>query len=119
MEKSVFVGFLGDYPLVKVLDFLIEFREFDYNKKDIARNSDVAWNTLEIFWPRLEKNGIVIKTRKVGKSQMYKLNMKNPAVQQLLKLDEILTSRAIRGKGTERKSVERQRVERKIAVKIR
>ena len=35
----------------------------------------------------LEKNNIVIKTRRVGKSDLYKLNVKNPAVKQLLKLD--------------------------------
>jgi len=35
----------------------------------------------------LERNKIVIKTRRVGKSNLYKLNTKNPAVQQLIKLD--------------------------------
>ena len=29
----------------------------------------------------------MIKTRRVGKSDLYKLNTKNPAVQQLIKLD--------------------------------
>ena len=54
---------------------------------EIAKNSGVSYSTLQTFWDRLERNHIVIKTRRVGKSDLYKLNTKNPAVRQLLKLD--------------------------------
>ncbi|MBS3141276.1 hypothetical protein J4405_03975 [Candidatus Woesearchaeota archaeon] len=43
--------------------------------------------------PRLEKNNIVIKTRRVGKSDLYKLNTKNTAIKQLVKLDWNLVNR--------------------------
>lgn len=89
-EKSIFVEFFGDYPVVRVIDFLITFRHFDYNRKDIAKNSGVSWNTLNKAWNGLEKKRIVIKTRKVGKSQMFKLNIENPIVQNLLALDKKL-----------------------------
>ncbi len=88
MEKSLFVKVLGDYPLIRALDFLITFRAFDYSLTDIAKNSDVGWSTIHEFWPQLVALGIVKKTRKVGNAQMYKLNLENSTVQKLIELDE-------------------------------
>ena len=65
---------------------------FDYPLTEIAKNSEVSYSTLQTFWEKLERNNIVVKTRRVGKSDLYKLNTKNPAVQQLIKLDWNLTS---------------------------
>ena len=86
-SETVFVEIFGGNPITKVLDFLITFQLFDYPLTEIAKNSGVSYSTLQTFWDRLERNHIVIKTRRVGKSNLYKLNTKNPAVRQLLKLD--------------------------------
>ena len=66
---------------------IITFQLFDYPLTEIAKNSGVGYSTLQTFWDNLERNRIVIKTRRVGKSDLYKLNTSNPAVKQLLKLD--------------------------------
>jgi len=86
-NKSVFIEIFGENPIIKVLDFLITFQAFDYPLTEIAKNSGVSYSTLQTFWYKLEENNIVIKTRRVGKSDLYKLNTKNPAIQQLIKLD--------------------------------
>ena len=86
-NETIFIEVFGNNPVVKVLDFLINFQLFDYPLTEIARNSNVSYSTLQTFWNNLEKNNIVIKTRRVGKSDLYKLNTKNPAVKQLIKLD--------------------------------
>ena len=86
-NDSVFIEIFGNNPIIKVLDFLITFQLFDYPLTEIAKNSGVGYSALQTFWDNLEKNNIVIKTRRVGKSDLYKLNVKNPAVKQLLKLD--------------------------------
>ena len=86
-NESVFVEVFGSNPIIKVLDFLITFQLFDYPMTEIAKNSGVSYSTLQTLWPGLENNRIVIKTRRVGKSDLYKLNIKNPAVMQLIKLD--------------------------------
>ncbi len=96
MEKSLLIEFLGDTPIVRVLDFLLVFRKFDYNKQDIAINSNVSWNTLDKIWGMLIKNNIIIKTRKVGKSNMYELNMENPAVKKLIELHKTLMIKSIK-----------------------
>ena len=86
-NETVFVEVFGNNPVTKVLDYLITFQLFDYPLTEIARNSGVSYSTLQAFWGRLVNNKIVIKTRRVGKSDLYKLNTKNPAVVQLIKLD--------------------------------
>ncbi len=86
-NKTIFVEVFGNNPVMKVLDFLITFQLFDYPLTEIAKNSEVSYSTLQAFWDNLERNNIVVKTRRVGKSDMYKLNTNNPAVKQLIKLD--------------------------------
>lgn len=86
-NETIFTEVFGSNPIIKVLDFLITFQLFDYPLTEIAKNSGVSYSTLQIFWDKLVRNKIVIKTRRVGKSDLFKLNTKNPAVQQLIKLD--------------------------------
>ncbi len=87
MEPSLFVKFFGNAPIVKVLDFLIENRIFDYSKTEIARESEIGWSTLHGIWNELEKNGIVIKTRTIGRAEMYKLNTETSIVEKFIDLD--------------------------------
>jgi len=86
-HESVFVQVFGNSPIIKVLDFLMDFHFFDYPLTEIAKNSGVSYSTLQTFWDKLVRNKIVVKTRRVGKSDLYKLNLANPAVKQLIKLD--------------------------------
>ena len=86
MNKPIFLEVIGDYPINRVLDFLITFKNYDYSMTDIAKSSNVGWTTLNSFWKDLEKYKIIIFTRLVGKAKMYKLNEKNPVVQQLIKM---------------------------------
>ena len=85
--ETVFIEVFGNNPVIKVLDFLITYQLFDYPLTEVAKNSEVSYSTLQTFWHKLEKNNIVIKTRRVGKSDLYKLNTNNPAIKQLIKLD--------------------------------
>lgn len=86
-NETLFLEVFGNNPVMKVLDFLITYQLFDYPLTEIAKNSEVSYSTLQTFWDKLEKNKIVIKTRRVGKSDLFKLNVNNPAVKQLIKLD--------------------------------
>ncbi len=90
-DESSFVLVLGNTPFIRVVDFLLENRPFDYSKTDIARNADVGWSTLHGMWKVLEKTKIVKQTRVIGKSQMYKLNEENPVVRKLIELDAKIT----------------------------
>lgn len=86
-NKSIFVEIFGTSPVMKVLDFLITFADFDYPLTEIAKNAGIGYSSLQSFWDKLVRNNIVIKTRRVGKSDLFKLNTENPAVKQLIELD--------------------------------
>ena len=89
-EESIFVTLLGNSPLIRIFNHLLIFREFDYSLTDIAKNSDVAWSTLNALWPRLEKIGIVTHTRNVGKAKMYKLDLRNEYAKKLVSFADSL-----------------------------
>lgn len=94
-NKSFFLMQFGDTPQLRVLDFLIGFHFFDYPMTEIAKGSNVSYNSLKVFFPGLISSGILVKTRKVGKSDYFKLNIDNIFIKNLIKLDWILTKRNI------------------------
>ena len=40
-EKSLFVEFMGDSPMMKVMDYLITERELDFSITDMAKNAGI------------------------------------------------------------------------------
>ena len=90
-SKSVFLEVMGNHPINKILDFLIVFKNFDYSKKDIARNSHVSYATLKYLWSNLEQREIIRLTRTIGKAKLYKLNFNNPIVKQLTKTHKVIS----------------------------
>ena len=94
-EKSSFRLVFGDSPIIKVMDFFLENREFDYSLTDIAKNSDIAWSTLHQFWNEIVKLGIVINTRRIGRADLYKLDMGSPLVKKLIDIDNDVSKRLI------------------------
>ena len=90
-EKSVFAEYFGDYPLIRVLDFLIEGRDMDYSMTEIAKNSGVGWTAFSDIWLQLTKKEIVLFTRKIGNAKLFRLNTKNPWVKELIRMDNVIT----------------------------
>jgi len=97
-NKSIFLECLGDTPKLRVLDFLIDNHFFDYPITEIARESNVSYNSLKLFLNKFVDSNILIKTRKVGKSDYYKLNIENPFIKNLIKLDWTLVKSNILAK---------------------
>ena len=83
-ERSVFLERDGYIPKNKVLDFLIVAQDFDYSLKEIAKHSNVSYPCIKQLKKELVKDKWIILTRKIGKAQMYKLNVKNPVVQKFI-----------------------------------
>ena len=87
---TIFREALGDSPVIRVLDFLIEGRGLDYSLSDIAENSNIGWTTLHRIWDRLLKLEIVMPTREIGRAKLFKLNEGNKAVKELIRLYDTL-----------------------------
>jgi len=82
----------GETPIIKMLDFLIDHRGYDYSKTEIAEHSGIGWTTINRHWRTLEDWNLVIPTRKIGRATLYKLNEENPIVSQLLEFDEVAST---------------------------
>ncbi len=90
---SVLLEYFGDTPKLRLLDFLIGNHFFDFNMTDMAKEANISYNSLKTFFDEFLKKGIVVKTRKVGKSEMFKLNMDNSMVKNLVKFAWLLTKK--------------------------
>jgi hypothetical protein len=90
MEGSPFVGFLGDYPRIRVLDYLLENSKIEHSKTELAKKAKISFNTLETFWEELISGRVLVHAKKVGTTQFYRLNAENEFVKHLMDLDERL-----------------------------
>ena len=96
MESSIFLDIVGKSTTMKVLQYLIEGRHFDYTLTDIAENAEVSWGTLHTIFPKLVKYEIVIKTREIGKAKLYKINSENPTAKKLIDLYDSIMLRQLK-----------------------
>jgi len=94
-DQTAFVEVFGSSPLIKVLDFLMTYMEFDYSLSDMAKESGVGWNTLHSFFFKLVEKGIVKETRRVGRAKLYKLNTDSPIAKKLIEINNLVTSKAV------------------------
>ena len=85
-----FTAVFGDAPSAKVLDFLAEHADFDYNISEIAAHSGVARPTVYKVVRSFLAKGLLVETRRVGNSQLYKLNQEDATVRQLLEVGPAL-----------------------------
>ena len=77
--------------IVKMLDFLLE-NTGDYSKTEISKFSRVSMPSVHEHWSILEEYSIVIPTRNLGASNMFKLNVDSPIVIQLKALDDVVSN---------------------------
>ena len=89
-EKSLFVEFMGDSPMMKVMDYLITERELDFSITDMAKNAGIGRATLYRLWDDLIKNKIIFHTRDVGKAKLFKLNIENAKIKKLIEIYDML-----------------------------
>jgi len=82
--KSIYLEIFGESPSVKVLDFFLTYEGFDYSKTEVAREVDISRITIEKIWKSLTQEGIIVKSRTIGKAELYRLNIGNLTVKLLL-----------------------------------
>lgn len=111
MDKSLFIGFMGDSPMVRVLDYLITERELDFSITDMAQNAGIGRATLYRIWKDLIKNEIITHTRDVGKAKLFKLNTSSLKIKKLIEVYDVLTLEELK------KQVECQKIKVQISNK--
>jgi len=84
--KTNFVQIMGDSPMNRVLDFLIENDRESWTMVEIRDNSKVGYSTLKIVLPRMLENNLVIINKTVGKSRLFIINKENPIIKKIYSL---------------------------------
>jgi len=97
-EKVLEVGPLASvFPCSqsRILDHMVTMRGFDYSISDMSRASGVGLKTALGIVHDLAAQGVIFKTRSVGKANMFKLNLESMQAKSISKLAfEIAKKRA-------------------------
>ena len=93
-EESIFLNSMGDSPQMRIMQYMIEGRNFDYTLTDML-NAGVSWGTLNNLIPKLVRFGIISKTRKIGRATLYKINENNLVSKKLIELYDQLIMRKL------------------------
>lgn len=93
-SESIFLDMVGDSPTMRIMQYLIEGRDFDYTLTDLI-NAGVSWGTLHTVFPKLIEHGIVVKVREVGRAKLYKINKDNIVAQKMIELYDSLIQKSL------------------------
>lgn len=85
--NSVLLDYFGNHPMLKIIDFLIDNKPFDYSKKQIMEESGISKATLFKYFDKLEGSGVVKISRTFGKTKLYRINIESPVVKRIIDLE--------------------------------
>lgn len=95
VDDTIFLEVMGKSPVNKVLDFLIENERDSWTMREISEGRNVGYSTLKILLPRMVRHKLIIITREVGKTKLYKINKENDIIRYLYKIYKIMEKQAL------------------------
>ena len=84
-EYGILSRIFSSRAVAQILDFFLDHKEFDYSANEIARKTGLSFRTIFRELPDLEDRQLIFNTRRIGKVNMYKLNIDLEAVASLEK----------------------------------
>jgi hypothetical protein len=78
--EGVLSNVFSSRAVSQIIDFFLDHKEFDYSPGEIARKTGLSFRTIFRELPHLEKNQLIYISRKIGKTNMYRLNTDLQAV---------------------------------------
>ena len=79
-EFGVLSRIFSSRAVAQILDFFLDHKEFDYSANEIAKKTGLSFITIFREIPDLEYRQLIFNTRKIGKVNMYRLNLDLEAV---------------------------------------
>ena len=83
----MFVKIFGENPQTKILDFMADHPDYDYTITELAEKTGVSKPTIYKVIRNLVREGLVVVSRKIGRSKLYKLNTRNEIIKTILKFE--------------------------------
>jgi len=81
-----FCDVFGDSSVARILDHLAKYDGRDYSLTELARDCSVSYRTLQRVFPILVQKEFVRMTRRIGKANMYSINLENTTMRDLHRL---------------------------------
>ena len=78
---------------IKLLDFFLDKPELDYTIPQLEEETKITWKSVKKAIPRLLMYDIIVPSRKVGKSQAYKLKADSEIFKALKQFDYLISDR--------------------------
>jgi hypothetical protein len=78
--EGVLSNVFSSRAVSQIMDFFLDHKEFDYSPGEIAKKTGLSFRTIFRELPHLEKNQLVYISRKIGRTNMYRLNSDFQAV---------------------------------------
>jgi hypothetical protein len=78
--EGVLSDIFSSRAVSQIMDFFVDHKEFDYSPAEIAKKTGLSFRTVFRELPYLEKNQLIYISRKIGKTNMYRLNIDFQAV---------------------------------------
>jgi len=80
LDNGVLTNLFSSRAVAQILDFFLDHKEFDYPPSEIAKKTGLSFRTIFREMPSLERNQLIFNNRRIGKTNMYKLNTDFEAV---------------------------------------
>ena len=74
---------LGRSPQTRIIDLFLDNPFFEFTRMEMVKALGMAKITLYNTIPLIQQMGIIVPTRKIGKTQLYRLNGDSPVVDNL------------------------------------
>src|SRR5512133_1259486 len=71
---GILANIFSSRAVAQILDFFLDHKEFDYSPAEVAQKSGLSFRTVFREIPNLERNQLIYHSRKIGKTNMYRLN---------------------------------------------
>ena len=79
-NNGILADLFSSRAIAQILDFFFDHKEFDYPPSEIAKKTGLSFRTIFREIPSLERNQLIFNNRRIGKTNMYKLNTDFEAV---------------------------------------
>lgn len=100
----ILTGIFGDCKRTEILEILLENKEEELSVPEIEEMSEISRVTIYKYLEILLDDEIVEESRKVGKTQFYRLDFTNPVTKLLLALETLIIKQKLERKIIERES---------------
>ena len=85
-RDSIILSMFGRSPQTRIIDLFLDNAFFEFSRMEMVEVLGMAKITIYKTIPLIENSGIIVPSRKIGKTQLYRLNGDSPTVKHLRRI---------------------------------